>query len=111
MKGHCAYCGKEIEIKDMQIDHIYPLKLQYKVDYDLDVIENMLPSCRQCNRYKYTLTLSKFRKRIEDLTNNLTRNSVAYRNAVSFGQITENKHKQEFYFEKIDYHVDNKYLK
>lgn len=95
----------------MQIDHIYPLKLQYKVDYDLDVIENMLPSCRQCNRYKYTLTLSKFRKRIEDLTDNLTRNSVAYRNAVSFGQITENKHKQEFYFEKTDYHVDNKYLK
>ena len=22
--GHCAYCGKEIEIKDMQVDHMYP---------------------------------------------------------------------------------------
>ena len=21
--GHCAYCGKKIEIKDMQIDHMY----------------------------------------------------------------------------------------
>ena len=22
--GHCAYCGKEIEIKEMQIDHMHP---------------------------------------------------------------------------------------
>ena len=25
--GHCAYCGKEIEIKDMQVDHMIPLRL------------------------------------------------------------------------------------
>lgn len=23
--GHCAYCGKEIEYKDMQVDHIKPI--------------------------------------------------------------------------------------
>lgn len=23
--GHCAYCGKEIAYKDMQVDHIIPL--------------------------------------------------------------------------------------
>ena len=22
--GHCAYCGKDIEYKDMQVDHIVP---------------------------------------------------------------------------------------
>lgn len=22
--GHCAYCGKEITLKEMQIDHIIP---------------------------------------------------------------------------------------
>ena len=22
--GHCAYCGCEIEMKDMQVDHIVP---------------------------------------------------------------------------------------
>ena len=109
--GHCAYCGKKIEIKDMQIDHVYPLKLQYKTFDDLDVVENMLPACRKCNRYKYTLTLSKFRKRIEELTENLERNSVAYRNAVSFNQVIPNKHKQEFYFEKVGFEIDKRYLK
>lgn len=109
--GHCAYCGKKIEIKDMQIDHVYPLKLQYKTFDNLDVVENMLPACRKCNRYKYTLTLNKFRKRIEELTENLERNSVAYRNAVSFNQIIPNKHKQEFYFEKVGFKVDNRYIR
>ena len=22
--GHCAYCGKKIEYKDMQVDHVIP---------------------------------------------------------------------------------------
>jgi len=25
--GHCAYCGKKIEYKDMQVDHIDPQRL------------------------------------------------------------------------------------
>jgi 5-methylcytosine-specific restriction endonuclease McrA len=28
--GHCAYCGKEITIKQMQVDHIKPL---YRNDF------------------------------------------------------------------------------
>lgn len=24
--GHCAYCGCELEYKDMQVDHVIPLK-------------------------------------------------------------------------------------
>jgi 5-methylcytosine-specific restriction endonuclease McrA len=24
--GHCAYCGKELEYKDMQVDHLIPVQ-------------------------------------------------------------------------------------
>lgn len=24
--GHCAYCGRAIDIKDMQVDHFLPLR-------------------------------------------------------------------------------------
>ena len=29
-KGHCAYCGCELEMKDMQIDHIVPKYRNYE---------------------------------------------------------------------------------
>ena len=28
-RGHCAYCGKEIVMKDMQVDHIIPVMKSY----------------------------------------------------------------------------------
>lgn len=42
--GHCAYCGTEIEYKDMQVDHVKPLRIGGK-----DSIDNILPACRSCN--------------------------------------------------------------
>lgn len=27
--GRCAYCGREIEYKDMQVDHLEPLASEY----------------------------------------------------------------------------------
>lgn len=37
-KGHCAYCGCELEYRDMQVDHVIPLRRG-----GADDIENMLP--------------------------------------------------------------------
>lgn len=31
--GHCAYCGKKIDIKDMQIDHFVPLLRGWSDEY------------------------------------------------------------------------------
>lgn len=42
--GHCAYCGMELEIKDMQVDHIIPQRLGGGDDTG-----NLNPSCRLCN--------------------------------------------------------------
>ena len=45
--GRCAYCGHPIDIKDMQVDHIFP-----KWRGGPDAMENLNPSCRMCNFYK-----------------------------------------------------------
>ena len=45
--GRCAYCGHEITIKEMQVDHIIPKRLG-----GADALGNYNPSCRICNHYK-----------------------------------------------------------
>ena len=48
--GHCAYCGCEIEMKDMQVDHIVPKyrnnEMWHKGKIGTDEISNLNPSCR-----------------------------------------------------------------
>lgn len=94
--GRCAYCGCEIDIKDMQVDHIESLERG-----GADDINNMYPACRSCNHYKHTYTLEDFRKALERMPSVLMRDSVTYKIAVRFGII---KHianpKVVFYFEK-----------
>lgn len=31
--GHCAYCGKKIGYKDMQVDHIDPMATEKQIRY------------------------------------------------------------------------------
>lgn len=42
--GHCAYCGKEINITEMQIDYVKTIHIGGKDD-----ITNYRPMCRQCS--------------------------------------------------------------
>ena len=62
----CAYCGCELEYKDMQIDHIKSVYVntdlqQTMTDEEMYSIDNLLPSCRQCNFYKSTTSLEDFK--------------------------------------------------
>lgn len=59
--GHCAYCGREITIRQMQVDHAKPQIMQRVIALTLDNrpiyedihhIDNLMPSCRACNNYK-----------------------------------------------------------
>lgn len=93
--GHCAYCGCEIEFKDMQADHIEPLELG-----GADEIDNLFPSCRSCNHYKHTLTIEKFRKALERMPAVLMRDNVTFKNAMRYGLIKSDKTKVVFYFER-----------
>lgn len=95
MGGHCAYCGCEITLQQMQADHIVPLHLG-----GTDAVVNMLPACRSCNHYKSTLTVDKFRAAVQAMPGVLERDSVTYRNAVRFGLVTPTPHPVEFYFER-----------
>ena len=93
--GHCAYCGCEIEYKDMQVDHV----ISVYGKYGSNDIDNLLPSCRMCNFYKSAFTLDEFRKNLETLHERL-RKPFIYRLALKYGLIEEHKKDVVFYFEK-----------
>jgi hypothetical protein len=57
----CVCCSKPITFSEMELDHLIPKSLQGKElaevlalhgideNFDLDSLENLVPSCRQCN--------------------------------------------------------------
>ena len=70
---HCAYCGKVLAYKDMQVDHLIPQRLAPyyiseraraiigAVGDSIDSFENLMPACRRCNHYKRWRDLKEFR--------------------------------------------------
>ena len=93
--GHCAYCGREIEYKDMQVDHMKPLRLG-----GADDMSNYMPACRLCNHYKRGNSLEGFRELIETIPGKLMRDSYICRVASAYNRIMFRYHPLEFYFEK-----------
>lgn len=55
--GRCAYCGKFIDISEMQVDHV----VSHYRHRGEDTIDNYLPACRDCNGLKSDYTLEEFR--------------------------------------------------
>ena len=96
MNGHCAYCGCELELKDMQADHVQPLRRE-----GADCLENLLPACRSCNRYKSVYTPEEFREQLGLLHSRMQRDSSNYSLMLRFGIISANESPIEFYFERL----------
>ncbi|MEG1482887.1 MAG: HNH endonuclease signature motif containing protein [Cetobacterium sp.] len=92
--GHCAYCGCEIEYKEMQVDHIQPFYLDGK-----DIKENYRPTCRMCNFYKSTFSVEVFKEQIGLITERLEKEFI-YRMAKKYRLIEEKEAEIKFYFEK-----------
>lgn len=106
--GHCAYCGCEITPKEMQVDHYLSLEFGFTIAAghgDVNSEDNYLPTCRSCNYYKAGMHIEQFRRMVGRWCEILKRDNVTYRNAVRFGQVIENQHEQQFYFEKIGLHI------
>lgn len=104
--GRCAYCGHEITMQEMQIDHVIPLR-SYEAIGQLDrpepnSLDNLLPACRSCNHYKSTMSVETFRSMLEREPEILARDSVAYRNGVRFGLVIPNPGPVIFYFERSE---------
>lgn len=94
--GHCAYCGKPISYKEMQVDHIEPV---YKDGEN--VMDNYFPSCRSCNFYKGTMTLDRFRNWINKIPKRLEGGVFIFRMALKYGLVEAKDKQVVFYFEKV----------
>lgn len=50
-KGHCFYCGKQMPLKEADVDHFFPWILRdRKLMPDADGVWKLVLSCRECNR-------------------------------------------------------------
>ena len=97
--GHCAYCGRKIAYKDMQVDHFLPPRAWGIEDAGTDDISNLMPSCRMCNHYKRANSLGTFRRYISEIPKKL-RNDYIYKVGVVYGNVIENEKPIKFYFEE-----------
>ena len=103
--GRCAYCGKEIAYKDMQIDHLVPVQRERFGRYTEDQIEcfeNYMPTDRTCNHYKRAHSLETFRRYIEEIPAKLDRDNYIYRIGKKYNLLEEHPRKIEFYFEQVE---------
>jgi len=92
--GHCAYCGCELKIQDMQTDHIVP-----ECRGGLYTLTNLNPSCRLCNHYKRADSLEGFRYMMSYLHERVLKIYIV-RVAVKYGMLKLEPFDGKFYFEK-----------
>lgn len=102
----CAYCGTEIELNQMQVDHLIP---QYwltlpnpKVTKEqVYCFANLMPACRPCNKNKDTYPLEVWREMLHSQVDRLRKYQSTFRIAERFGLVKEIKKEIVFYFETI----------
>ena len=104
--GHCAYCGCELEYKDMQIDHIVAIHGGDEADKmikdkTINTIDNCLPSCRQCNFYKEALTIEEYRNKIQQTLTHTCVSTFPVKLALKYGILKLFGWDGKFYFEKM----------
>lgn len=104
--GKCAYCGVDITIGKMQVDHVQSQFLHKNgyIECDLHHIDNLLPACASCNNYKGASTVEMFRKHIFEQPRKLRAASSMLRLAERYGIVTITEKPILFYFETINPH-------
>jgi CRISPR/Cas system Type II protein with McrA/HNH and RuvC-like nuclease domain len=93
--GRCAYCGHEITLKEMQVDHIIPRRLG-----GADSLDNYNPSCRICNHYKRAEKLEPWRNFFLGGLLKRIKNIYIVKVAERYGMITFHEWDKKFYFER-----------
>lgn len=102
----CAYCGCDMEYKDMQVDHIKSVYAnadikQIMSEDELYAEDNLLPTCRQCNFYKSSMNIELFRQRLTGTLMQNLQKTFQYRLALKYGLIEEHIKPVKFYYETI----------
>ena len=102
--GRCAYCGRAITYKQMQVDHFWPKFLSHlEPDLDNDRFENLMPSCRKCNIHKHGMRPEVWRKELSLVVPRMMKGGKQksqFNCALRFGQIQITENPIVFYFEK-----------
>ncbi len=99
---HCAYCGREIEYRNMQVDHLVPIAYApFPNDKNSKVysFDNLMPSCRRCNHYKRALNLERFRLLMKTLHERISSQYIT-KVAIDYGIVNIKPFNGKFYFEK-----------
>ncbi|MCP4052790.1 MAG: hypothetical protein GY739_06950 [Mesoflavibacter sp.] len=114
--GCCAYCGDDIHIKQMEVDHIIPksnydmfVMNNYKIPTflkhltidDVEHIDNKFPSCIKCNRFKDNYDLESFRRELFKQLERARKYSTNYQRALKWKQVKETPTPIIFYFEQL----------
>jgi len=101
---HCGYCGKNIEFKEMQVDHIIPVCyppawLEIKGLESHNDLKNLMPACRRCNHYKRATDLEGFRGSMKTIHERI-RKDYLNKVAEDYGIIEVRPFDGVFYYEK-----------
>lgn len=114
--GRCSYCGCEISIKQMQVDHYLsqrnfathilnnwnvPKHLSHLTISDVDHIDNLMPACASCNKFKTANHIECFRSELELQPKRLRDNNPMIRLNERFGIIQIIEKPIIFYFETL----------
>jgi hypothetical protein len=112
--GCCAYCGKAMEYKQMQIDHYYPqCKERFylrRFKIDVHAFDNLMPACRRCNHYKRAATPKQFKELMKTLHERLEAIYIL-KVAVDFGMATIKPFDGLFHFERLQKAAEEKGIK
>lgn len=88
----------------MQVDHIKSVYASYLendfVKIQDDRLENLNPSCRQCNFYKGTLDIEQFRDKIKTTLYETCQSTFQAKLAKKLGMMKVTQF-DKFYFEKL----------
>jgi 5-methylcytosine-specific restriction endonuclease McrA len=99
--GHCAYCGVELDFKAFQVDHLNA-QVWDKLDgkQPNESLENLMPSCAECNRYKAGWSIEVVREFLEKSKKQLLKTQnlrILYR----MGGFKISDEPIKFYFERV----------
>lgn len=96
----CGYCGKGLQYKEMQIDHIIPkTSIWWNVKDGKNHPDNLMPSCRKCNFYKSSHTLDYFREIMKTLHVRIEQQFIT-RLGLAYGIVELRPFDGIFYFER-----------
>jgi hypothetical protein len=101
----CAYCGRDIEYKGMQINLLNPaFHVDFNVNNKRDFLkirsmENLMPSCISCNFFKRKDGLEKFRERMTNVHKRIESDTLN-KIAITFNLIKVKPFSGKFYFER-----------